>query len=169
MHPGKTRLAHPDGALVSTLRRLLLALALLGVCCADASGTATEPPFSLSSPDFQPNGRLPETFVLNIAGCTGGNISPALAWQNAPKQTQSFALTLFDPDEHGTPSGWWHWVVYDLPRGTTHLPAAQGSLRARFFRRAPYRVEAISVPRPTMARAPSRAILRIDMSSRSTP
>jgi len=35
-------------------------------------------------------------------------------------------LTLFDPDEHGDPSGWWHWIVYDLPATTTNLPKGAG-------------------------------------------
>lgn len=54
-------------------------------------------------------------------GCTGENARPALSWSNAPAQTKSYAVTVFDPDAP-TGSGWWHWVVVDLPPGTHALP-----------------------------------------------
>ncbi len=52
--------------------------------------------FAVSSPDLKPGGTLPTKHVLNGFGCTGGNISPALSWQNAPAGTQSFAITAYD-------------------------------------------------------------------------
>lgn len=52
--------------------------------------------------------------------CTGNNVSPALTWNNAPSGTQSFALIVDDPD---APAGTWvHWVLYNIPAGTTELP-----------------------------------------------
>lgn len=54
-------------------------------------------------------------------GCKGGNLSPALEWSNPPAGTQSFAVTVFDPDAP-TGSGWWHWIVYDIPAKATGLP-----------------------------------------------
>jgi Raf kinase inhibitor-like YbhB/YbcL family protein len=69
---------------------------------------------------------VPNQYVLNGYGCSGGNQSPPLKWSGVPKGTRSFALTLFDPDEHGSPSGWWHWVVYDLPADLRELPQNAG-------------------------------------------
>ncbi len=54
-----------------------------------------------------------------------------MRWSGAPKGTQSFVVTLFDMDEHNTPSGWWHWVVYDLPANATELPAGAGVVNSK--------------------------------------
>lgn len=77
--------------------------------------------FTLSSPDLKPNARIADKHVYKGFGCEGGNLSPALAWKNPPKNTKSFALTVHDPDAP-TGSGWWHWVVFNLPATTTSLP-----------------------------------------------
>jgi Raf kinase inhibitor-like YbhB/YbcL family protein len=82
---------------------------------------------SLMSPDFRPQHPIPQTHIFNDYGCTGQNRSPALSWQGVPAGTKSFALTMFDLDEHGSPSGWWHWVVYNVPATTTRLPENAGS------------------------------------------
>lgn len=67
---------------------------------------------TLTSKDLK--GQLSITEVFNGFGCTGKNISPELSWKNAPKETKSFAVTVYDPDAP-TGSGWWHWLVFNIP------------------------------------------------------
>lgn len=78
--------------------------------------------FHLSSPALTEGGRIAEAQVFNGFGCQGGNQAPALAWDNAPEGTRSFAVTMYDPDAP-TGSGWWHWVVFNIPASATGLPA----------------------------------------------
>ena len=77
--------------------------------------------FTLTSSAFKNNGTIPEKYAFNGMGCTGQNVSPPLEWKNAPAGTKSFALMVHDPDAP-TGSGWWHWVVYNIPAGATSLP-----------------------------------------------
>jgi Raf kinase inhibitor-like YbhB/YbcL family protein len=81
--------------------------------------------FTLTSPDISAGGRIAVAQVFNDFGCQGGNISPALAWHGAPAGTKSFALLMHDPDAP-TGSGWWHWLVYNIPAGSSSLPAGAG-------------------------------------------
>jgi hypothetical protein len=81
--------------------------------------------FTLTSPDIAQDKTLDMKQILNGFGCTGGNESPALAWANPPAGTKSFALTVYDPDAP-TGSGWWHWVVFDIPAAARALPAGAG-------------------------------------------
>lgn len=97
---------------------LLILISLLIPVLAFADG------FKLESPDIRPGEQIADKYVLNGFGCEGGNVSPALSWKNAPKGTKSFAITAYDPDAP-TGSGWWHWVVFNLPADTTSL--AQGA------------------------------------------
>lgn len=81
--------------------------------------------FELSSPDLPPGVPVAERHLLAGFGCTGGNVSPALAWKDAPAGTRSFAVTAYDPDAP-TGSGWWHWVVFNLPATSKGIPAGAG-------------------------------------------
>jgi Raf kinase inhibitor-like YbhB/YbcL family protein len=81
--------------------------------------------FSLTSPDIAAGARIAEAQVFDGFGCKGSNVSPALAWHNPPAGTRSFALLVHDPDAP-TGSGWWHWIVYNIPASVSSLPAGAG-------------------------------------------
>lgn len=81
--------------------------------------------FTLSSPDVAAAQKIGDKYVFSGFGCTGGNISPALSWKNAPADAKSFAITVYDPDAP-TGSGWWHWLAFNLPATTTSLAAGAG-------------------------------------------
>jgi Raf kinase inhibitor-like YbhB/YbcL family protein len=80
---------------------------------------------TLTSPDIKDGGTIANQQVFKGFGCTGDNISPALSGSGAPANTKSFAVSIYDPDAP-TGSGWWHWVVYNIPAGTTSLPKDAG-------------------------------------------
>jgi Raf kinase inhibitor-like YbhB/YbcL family protein len=81
--------------------------------------------FTLKSKDI--GGQATSKQVFNSFGCTGENISPQLSWENAPKETKSFAVTMYDPDAP-TGSGWWHWVVFDIPANTKEIKSGAGDV-----------------------------------------
>lgn len=82
--------------------------------------------FRLHSNDLQDGAKMPERQVFNGMGYSGDNLSPHLAWDNAPAGTKSFAITVYDPDAP-TGSGWWHWVVANIPADVHELPQGAGS------------------------------------------
>ena len=82
--------------------------------------------FTLSSKTLGGEATLKEEF--NGFGCMGENESPQLSWKNAPEATKSFAITMYDPDAP-TGSGWWHWVVFDIPSTTTTLVSNAGDIK----------------------------------------
>jgi Raf kinase inhibitor-like YbhB/YbcL family protein len=93
------------------------------------AGSAQAAGMSLSSPDIKKNGTIGAEFVYKGFGCTGNNVSPALSWKGAPKGTKSFALTVYDPDAP-TGSGWWHWVLFNIPADVSSLPRNAGDPNA---------------------------------------
>ncbi len=80
--------------------------------------------FYLSSSDVQ--GQISNDQVFSSFGCTGKNISPQLSWKNAPAGTKSFAVTAYDPDAP-TGSGWWHWLVFNIPDSVDGLETGASS------------------------------------------
>ena len=104
------------------MKRVLLAAGLLGaMSVTQAAG------FSIMSPDIKAGGTMPKSFEFNGFGCSGDNKSPVLKWSGAPAGTKSFAVTMYDPDAP-TGSGWWHWVVVNIPANVTDLPSDAGAV-----------------------------------------
>ncbi|MDU6110727.1 MAG: YbhB/YbcL family Raf kinase inhibitor-like protein [Klebsiella pneumoniae] len=92
---------------------------------AAVSSGAMAAPFSVSSNDMRDGQPLAQQHWFAGFGCTGGNVSPQLAWKNAPAGTRSFAVTVRDPDAP-TGSGWWHWTVVNIASSVFSLPAGAG-------------------------------------------
>lgn len=108
-------------ALETPVKRTLFATALISLSTlTNAAG------FELVSPDIKAGGQIDKAFEFNGFGCSGENKSPALQWRGAPAGTQSFAVTVYDPDAP-TGSGWWHWSVINLPADVTSLKADAGA------------------------------------------
>ena len=81
---------------------------------------------TLKSTDIREGEPMDKVFSFNGFGCSGDNRSPQLSWQDLPAGTKSVAITAYDPDAP-TGSGWWHWLVVDLPAGTSELSANAGA------------------------------------------
>jgi Raf kinase inhibitor-like YbhB/YbcL family protein len=96
------------------------------VILASAAGAARA--LTLTSPDIGPGGRIAEEQAFDGADCPGRNVSPALAWSDAPKGTKSFAVSMIDPDAPAA-GAFWHWWVYNLPATATGLNRGAGSGR----------------------------------------
>jgi Raf kinase inhibitor-like YbhB/YbcL family protein len=110
------------------MKTLLFALSSWAIFA--ASTLAENGGFRLTSAAWHEGGTVPQESVFNGAGCGGANVSPELHWSGAPSGTKSFAITIFDLDAP-TGSGWWHWVIFNIPGTTFGLPAGAGSKGSR--------------------------------------
>lgn len=81
--------------------------------------------FTLGSKEI--GGQSTNRHNYNGFGCTGENVSPQLFWENAPPGTKSFAVTIYDEDAP-TGSGWWHWVMFDIPPSVNELKSGAGNI-----------------------------------------
>lgn len=102
-------------------RNLLFATLMAATMAAPALADG----FTLTSPDIVEGQQLRSDFVFQGFGCEGGNMAPTLEWSGAPEGTESFAVTVYDPDAP-TGSGWWHWFVFNIPADVTALPGGGG-------------------------------------------
>ena len=109
------------------MRKSSIILALIVFLAGNAIAQNT---FTLTSKDLGGNATLTQEF--NGFGCVGKNESPQLSWDNAPEGTKSFAVTMYDPDAP-TGSGWWHWVVFDIPANIKELKANAGNPEAKLM------------------------------------
>ncbi|MEI7037368.1 YbhB/YbcL family Raf kinase inhibitor-like protein [Fulvimonas yonginensis] len=96
-------------------------LALVALATTAQAGT-----FRLRVDAADAQGHIATRYSYDRFGCSGANVAPAVHWDGAPAGTRSFALTVFDPDAP-TGSGFWHWVVIDLP-ASAHGLAEGGRL-----------------------------------------
>ncbi|MGK0406513.1 MAG: Raf kinase inhibitor-like YbhB/YbcL family protein [Roseivirga sp.] len=97
---------------------------ILGLLLILSSTVFAQNTFTLFSDDLGGEATINQEF--NGFGCSGENISPQLSWKNAPEGTKSFAVTMYDPDAP-TGSGWWHWLVFDIPVNTKELVSGAGN------------------------------------------
>ena len=83
-----------------------------------------KPSFRLESDDIADGQPVGQRFLHTNIG--GDDQSPQLSWSGFPEQTKGFAVTCYDPDAP-TMSGFWHWVLVNLPASVTELPRGAGS------------------------------------------
>lgn len=84
------------------------------------------PSFTLTSRtvlDGQPLSRPQLSGIFGVPG--GEDRSPELSWSGYPAATRSFVVSMYDP-QAPTGSGFWHWLVADIPATTTSLPENAG-------------------------------------------
>ncbi len=91
---------------------------------ATAQGSyASAQTFTLKSREL--GGQLTNRQYAKGMGFNGGNQSPQLYWEHAPRETECFAVTIYDLDAP-TGSGFWHWMVFNIPPHIHELAAGAG-------------------------------------------
>lgn len=142
------------------MRKWIFAVALS--CMASAVQAAS---INVNSPDY-PSGTRQQISMLHVFngfGCSGQNQSPAINWSGAPRNTQSYAVTIYDPDAP-TGSGWWHWIVYNIPADVTFLPrnaSAEGLPEGAVQSKTDFGSQGYGGPCPPEGDRPHRYIITV--------
>ena len=143
------------------------------------------PSFAVESDDIGDGKLMPDEYVYDRFGVSGQDRSPHLRWHGFPPHTRSFGLTCFDPDAPSG-SGFWHWVLYDLPANVTELPTGAGAARGTALpaaasgarhARNDYGIPAYGGPAPARGDEPHRYVFavhaldceRLDVEDEATP
>jgi len=108
---------------------VIIALLLIAGCAAGANQATTvldqeeENVFKMTSDSFVPGEEIPDRFTYKLGSqCSGENYSPELSWEGAPQGTQTYVLTMIDPDG----GNWVHWLLLNIPADTTSLYEVKG-------------------------------------------
>lgn len=110
------------------MRKMMAGIAAV-VLSACGTTAANAQSMSLTSSEVKEGGTIANEQVFKGFGCTGNNVSPSLSWSGAPSGAKSFAVSIYDPDAP-TGSGWWHWVVFNIPPNVTSLPKGAGDVKS---------------------------------------
>lgn len=112
---------------MSKFTKCALAVLILGLMIVSGvSGVFAMTKIRVTSTAFRNGGHISNEHVFSGFGCSGKNISPEIRWGRLPKGTKSVALTLYDPDAP-TGSGWWHWIVYNIPPSVHEIQEGAGT------------------------------------------
>jgi Raf kinase inhibitor-like YbhB/YbcL family protein len=106
-------------------------LALSATLALTSTAAFAQGAFRMTSADAPEGSTIKMEQVFNGFGCTGQNVSPALAWTGAPANTRSFALILHDPDAPTGVGGFTHWIVYNIPATARGLEKGAGAADGR--------------------------------------
>src|ERR1700678_187199 len=112
------------------MRKMMAGVAALMLSAVGGVTAANAQSMSLTSSEVKEGATIANEQVFKGFGCTGNNVSPSLSWSGAPSATKSFAVSIYDPDAP-TGSGWWHWVVFNIPANVTSLPKGAGDVKSK--------------------------------------
>jgi Raf kinase inhibitor-like YbhB/YbcL family protein len=114
------------------MRKMMAGVAALVLSAVGGITAANAQSMSLTSSEVKEGATIANEQVFKGFGCTGNNVSPSLSWSGAPSATKSFAVSIYDPDAP-TGSGWWHWVVFNIPANVTSFPKGAGDVKSKLM------------------------------------